>query len=834
MAFLVIAALLVGYLPGALLFRAPVGDRARRAALAADERAFWHVVISLAWSLAVVLALAAIDRYLFSRLLLANGMLCLTAAAVWRGGLRYGGAAARPAWTVVLPVALVALGLWRFPPPSEFILGGQDPGIYINEGIQMAQRGGIVTHDPAIASLRPEFRDLFIPPNRASGAPYYGLRFMGFFVQDPVSGDVIGQFPHLFPASIAIGYGLDGLTGARRATVAWAILGMLAVYFAGRRLVGTVPAFAASALLGLNVVLTWYAKEPNAEVVMLTLVFAGTLAFARAHQDDDAFFAPVAGALFALLLFLRVDALMAIVAVIAAGALAWIVRDTPPRLGFVVTLGAGAALAWWYLTGPMRAYLSLPQVWLSALPAAGLAAGIGGGVAAAIGIAWLRRRHRARAELAAPAIWVIVLLAAAAYALFLRQADPPGEGPLTDYDAYALRTFADFYLGWPAFVAALFGLVLVAAQRFWRDPALLLTFAAYSLFFFYKIRIVPTHFWASRRFLPVVLPMALLLAATALVGSWRGPSARLHAVRFVLGAVVLALVGAQYVVQSAPIVRHVEYAGAIPYLERLASRFTDRDLVIVEARDASDMHVLATPLAYVYGKPVLLLASAVPDKLRLAGFLQESSRRYDRVFFLGGGGTDLLSRDISARPVGGDTIQVPEYDASAWNVFPEGPEAKEFDYSIYELSTEPTPRGPFVLDVGFQDDLHVVRFHAKELSQGRTVRWTGPQQSVVAIPGLAGDEREVTLVMHDGGRPAGAPPASVQVFFDDVPLGTLEVGPGFETYRLDLPADLAAAAAARSTPARLRLVSTTWVPAEVIGGPDTRALGVMLDRIEVR
>ena len=42
--------------------RLPVADRARRAALAAEERVFWHVMISVAWSLAVVLALGAARR----------------------------------------------------------------------------------------------------------------------------------------------------------------------------------------------------------------------------------------------------------------------------------------------------------------------------------------------------------------------------------------------------------------------------------------------------------------------------------------------------------------------------------------------------------------------------------------------------------------------------------------------------------------------------------------------------------------------------------------------------------------------------------------------------
>ena len=50
----------VAYLPGAALFRLPYWQRDKRAALDAEERVFWHVHLSLAWSLTVVLALAAL------------------------------------------------------------------------------------------------------------------------------------------------------------------------------------------------------------------------------------------------------------------------------------------------------------------------------------------------------------------------------------------------------------------------------------------------------------------------------------------------------------------------------------------------------------------------------------------------------------------------------------------------------------------------------------------------------------------------------------------------------------------------------------------------------
>ncbi len=272
----------------------------------------------------------------------------------------------------------------------------------------------------------------------------------------------------------------------------------------------------------------------------------------------------------------------------------------------------------------------------------------------------------------------------------------------------------------------------------------------------------------------------------------------------------------------------------IPYLEALAGRIGDRDLVLVEARDAGvDTHVLALPLAYIYARNVLVLNSARPDKAKLQLFLEDAGRRYDRVLFLGGGQTDLLSRRIQAAPIADGRVKVPEYDSSPWNVYPTEIRRKDFDYSLYTLSLDAPLTGAFVLDVGDRDDLNVVRFNAKETSDGRSVRWT-LASSQIAVPGLGGHERELQLVMHDGGRPAAAVPARVTVSFNDVELGTIEVGPGFQTYQLALPADLVARAAAQDDPAQIRLRSTVWIPRDVIGGNDGRSLGVMLDRVEIR
>lgn len=188
---------LIAYLPGALLYRVPAAARERRAGLAAEERAFWAVILSLLFSSAVTLGLAILHRYAFSRLLIASGLFSAVIAIVWNRQLLYDGTAPRPGVTMLAPIGLVALGLWLYFPPAEYIMGGKDPGTYFNEGIQIAQRGAIVIRDETVASVPPPLRDLFFPQHTNPELPvfYYGIRFMGFFLMDPQQGTVLGQFP---------------------------------------------------------------------------------------------------------------------------------------------------------------------------------------------------------------------------------------------------------------------------------------------------------------------------------------------------------------------------------------------------------------------------------------------------------------------------------------------------------------------------------------------------------------------------------------------------------------------------------------------------------------
>jgi hypothetical protein len=823
-----LAAILVAYLPGAMLFRLPVAERTRRASLPVEERIFWHVMISLAWSLTVVLVLAAFGAYRLERVLIGNATLVAVVVAVARTRLGYSGTAAAPTARALVPVLLVVLAAVRFFPSSEYVIGGKDPGGYINQGVLIATHGSLIIHDPEVAAIPAPVRTLFF--NSHGNMEYFDNRFMGFFLQDPETGAVVGQFPHLYPASIALAYDIGGIRGALGAVGFWAVLGVVAVYLVGARLIGRPAAFAAGVLLSFNIAEVFFGGYPNTEVVMQALLFAAILACARAHQDGDAFFAPVAGVLASLLIFLRQDAPLAVGALGVAVVAAWIVDSKRPRIGFIVPLAVAAVAGWFYWSGPMRATFWRTQMVIWRAPVWAI---IGGLVAAIAGIALAVRLKSLKSDgfrRAVPMASVAVLIALALYAWFLRQ---PG-GKLTDFDAAAFRTFVGVYAFPLGMILALAGLLIVMPRRFWHDPAFMAVTAVYAAFFFYDLQIWPEHLWMARRFLPVILPATMLFAAAAALGTWerwpRGP----QAIRAIVGVIVLIILGQQYRIAAAPAVSHVEFKGLVEHMDELAKRFTDRDLVIVESRDSSDVHVMGIPLAYIHGRHVLVLESPLPDKAMFETFLSDATKRYDRVFFLGGGGTDLLSPGTRASLLTIVQREAPSFIQSPWNAYRGGIRPYKVDYSLYRLEAAAVPASGFSLDIGFDDDLQVVRLGGKEVAEGRTFRWTS-RQGFVTVRGLTGREREVVFTMQDGGRPASAPPAVVDVYVADAaePLGRITVKGGFAEYRLPIPPE-ALKAMMTATGRQIRLVSTVWKPSQFSASTDTRDLGVMVDRVEIR
>ena len=187
-------ALIVGYIPGAVLFRLPDAQSTMRAALAFDERLFWAVLLSGTWSLLVVLGLAAIGRYTFTALVAVNGAIGSPVSSRGHSSLSV---ACRP--------PALAFDRARCDRRPRRVARSCQPlntlsvaGIRVRistKGFKLAQRGQLVVSDPTVAAVPPEFRDLFFPSH--DNPTYCGLRFVGYYVRNPDTGAVIGQFPQL-------------------------------------------------------------------------------------------------------------------------------------------------------------------------------------------------------------------------------------------------------------------------------------------------------------------------------------------------------------------------------------------------------------------------------------------------------------------------------------------------------------------------------------------------------------------------------------------------------------------------------------------------------------
>ena len=321
----------------------------------------------------------------------------------------------------------------------------------------------------------------------------------------------------------------------------------------------------------------------------------------------------------------------------------------------------------------MRPYLQMPIGFVENLtPLHWLIIAVGGASAAVL-LVWLRRRHTS------PPAWlpigiVLVVALGAGYAYFLRQ---PG-GLLAPHDAYALRSFTANYFTPYLLAAAVVGFALVVPRVFWTHTWMVLLVTVFCAFFFYKIRIVPEHFWVARRFLPVILPGMLLFAGAAFFAPC--DDAERRAGRFgpvesapagarpahAIGVVVIGLAGVAVLPadQARAGARRVRRHHPAP---RGAGRADPRRRPRASSSPAAGRTSTcsALPLAYIYAKNVLVLGTDEPapadvgDAVRL-GFAALRPRALH-----GQRRVEAAEPVASTREfVRSETIWVPEYERS--------------------------------------------------------------------------------------------------------------------------------------------------------------------------
>jgi hypothetical protein len=341
LAILVLTPLL--YIPGLLIARALCGAAQPPDALA---RHYERVVVGALLNGWLALTLAELG--IFSAWLHVLVLTCLcagaAAATLRRGGLRFPGAhddpplgivaRARPtpgmsrtknqsgntrspaekqtaarrwgvfgAWDTWLFAIVGVVFAFLVARPFEVVLGARDAGVYANTGFAIARTGAIIQYDPLVAqigqdqtSADDELRKAaeqaetnFLGVQHEHRTIATRLRATGFYINsgDLVSGRVVPQFFHLFPAWIGLLAALFGLHGGLLATGVLGFLGVWSVGMLGRRLAGPWVGLLAMLFLALNGVQVWFSRYSTSEAAVQFLTFAGLYAFAAMNETSN-------------------------------------------------------------------------------------------------------------------------------------------------------------------------------------------------------------------------------------------------------------------------------------------------------------------------------------------------------------------------------------------------------------------------------------------------------------------------------------------------------------------------------------------------------------------
>ncbi|BEP14577.1 hypothetical protein acdb102_28880 [Acidothermaceae bacterium B102] len=474
-------------------------------------------LVCSAWVAAGVLLLLVRGFHPWSAIPLAAvllwAMLKAAPATIW-------GAVRGPRWAVALTLAIVvAAGVWAALHASENLVVRRDPGPYGLVGSWVAQHGtiqmpsgaGTFGHLPGVAFNTPAF---------------YGR-----------PGDVIQpQFMSGLPVTITPAYWLGGLAWLLKANAVIGAFALLA--FAGfvARAVGPRAAPFATLVLALAYPETHAFRSPYSEPLTQLMVFGGLCLLWDAGRTRPRAVA-LAGMVLGLTAAVRVDALadlLPLAAVVVVYALSGRARDAR-ALAFGlfggVAVGAGDGFLLHY------AYLHDTRAQLRLVGLAAVAVAVGVAIAVRVGRwlqergTWQRARHRLGVAVAV-GVPIVAILGWAVRPYVDHPHSPPGDNTAEEVGRLQAlahlridphRTYAEESLRWmgwwvgaPAILMAALAAGLVA--RRWlqgRDAALVPvvgTGLAVALLVFWRPSITPDHPWADRRFVPIVLPVLVLLA----------------------------------------------------------------------------------------------------------------------------------------------------------------------------------------------------------------------------------------------------------------------------------------------------------------------------------
>jgi 4-amino-4-deoxy-L-arabinose transferase-like glycosyltransferase len=403
-----------------------------------------------------------------------------------------------------------------------------------------------------------------------------------------------------------------------------------------RELIGREAAVLALVMITLNALQVWFARYPTTELLTQFLLWLGLWAlilWLKVIQRDEpeegrlvAFLGLLAGLALGQVFLVRID--MYFLLVVPAVLWLWLRQKGRWRRAynwFFLSLGLLTIHSLVHAVWQSRPYaynlfgygLNLMQRnWL--IPVVAVSLGIGVLLFFGRFMGQLEKLGKYRRSIVLGAIAGVILLAL--YGWFLRPVlgetvvRPDwfggGQWPRTDHENLVR-------LGWylsPVGIGLAVAGICLMIWRLKRQTAVILTIGLlFSLLYLWRIQANPHQIYASRRYVPVTLPFAVLAGAYLIGGIARLDRGWLKG-RYAVGiAAVLALVWlAANGLAARGFISQIDYQGIIPQVSALNEQLEpDSILIFNDAAAVTNGDIIGTPLQYLYGHSVYSLRDTV-------------------------------------------------------------------------------------------------------------------------------------------------------------------------------------------------------------------------------
>ncbi len=745
-----------------------------------------------------------------------------------------------------LPIAVLFLVgvvvIMLMPSQGEWITGGWDPGTYVDEAVYVSRTGSFrPLPDPAFSSLRADEMGLFTRQVHTftEGLPVFPI--------DPQKRSFQLFFVRLTPAFIAMLERAGGLRAAVRMNMFAGLLSVLA--FAGMMIsIFERKSWRNFALLLLIVQPIWiyHLRIPTSEMLQLFLFMSvlSLLPLRTRGASSQMWF--IIG-LFTLVLnrigFLPFGCLL--ILTVACCDLKRSDRSTVAmeRVAQVVALLAGLA----FDIG--ACHVSLVRLGSFFYTLVGVSLGL---VVTSVVLEVVAAKDQRRLAMlrvlpklvTAGIVLSALLVFGGAYVLRLPQ--------LSEFGSNIAAAWS--YFTGPLVICGVAGLLLLCFKR--RMPGrdgwgVILFLMAATGVMLVEGQISELYPWATRRYLVYTVPLVAILGGVALDALWNSSLGyrSISRVSAVAVALLVCLVGGR---QSLRAWQATEYDGLSERLSEVAEHIGDGDLVV------PDHFLFGVPIRFIHNRPVLNgtllwqesrgrdLERALIALKRLSShgwrirFLTSTTEGMDIFPFM----PDGISEDWSWPPF---SLREIEHSGSG-----DGFNTRTFVRQFRLYTWQPALdverdgglwRDSMDVDVGAgvgtpyndRDAAYVLSgFHYGEITEGgRTVRWTDGNGIFGLYIRKPRAELEAEVYYLDTAIPETVDRVVPSMVLNGQPIECVTSDdpsdPGVRITSARIPTGLF-----RDGLNKLGIVSASWLPAEHLGSPDDRRLGIMIDRIVIR